>query len=235
MFSAVRVTAERRRMSPAASAAECLIAWANETIRGVRESGSGMEERLNGHPLGRLLRRAFGHGNNLFRVQACPRNQNFGVSGVAFYASSGRIGPGVQLGIRSIPELLGQGLRNVSHGVGAPPQLNQTCRPVRSINGRRVKRDGQRVDSIAELLPCDRVCAPRVRNIGERLAQQVNGVFYTSELVCSEGRFLDQLAATVAQGKQMPGEIPAVHGRYVLGLKRKKFARVVPVVEVTAT
>ena len=109
---------------------------------------------------------------------------------MAFDARSGGIGPGAQLGIGSVPALLRPGLGNVSHGVGTRPQVDETRRPVGGIDGQRVKRGGQRVDGIAELLPRDGVRATRVRDVGERFAQQPDGIVHPGEQIRSDGRLL---------------------------------------------
>ena len=119
-----------------------------------------------------------------------PRDEDLRISGMAFDARSGGIGPGTQLRIGSVPALLRPGLGNVSHGVGTPSQVDETRRPVGGIDGQRVKHGGQRVDGIAELLPRDRVGVARLRDVGERFSQQPDGIVHPGEQIRPDGRLL---------------------------------------------
>ena len=92
------------------------------------------------------------------------------VSNVAFDASSERIRPDAQFRFGRVSTLLRQSLRNVSHGLGVGSPLRETNPPIHGIHRQRVKRGHHRVNSIAELLPRDDMCARCVRNSGKRFA-----------------------------------------------------------------
>src|SRR5438105_407520 len=101
----------------------------------------------------------------------------------------------------------------------ARSQLNKASRPVRGIDGLRVKQSGQLIEGIAELLPRDAMSAPRVGDVGKRFPQQPDVIFQSGEQVSSNERFLNQLAATAAHGQKIAGEISAVHRGNILGLE----------------
>ena len=59
-------------------------------------------------------------------------------------------------------------------------------RPIHGSNGRESKRGHHRVDGIAELFPRDDVCAWRVGDFAERLAQQANRILHSGKKVRSD-------------------------------------------------
>ena len=53
-----------------------------KSFRRVGQSGNGMKERFDGDPFGSLTRGTFSHDLDFLRIEAQPRNQNFGVLSV---------------------------------------------------------------------------------------------------------------------------------------------------------
>ena len=90
------------------------------------------------------------------------------------------------------------------------------------------------IHGIAELFSRHGVNARDVGDLGQRLAQQHNGIFDSRKHLWVEDWFLNQFTAAAGKGEQMPGNISAVNGRNVFWIERMKIARVVPVVEMAA-
>ena len=65
----------------------------------------------------------------IFRVQAYPRNQDFRVPNVAFNASFKSLGPDQQFRFGIVATLLRQRLSNIRHGPGMGSPLPETDRP----------------------------------------------------------------------------------------------------------
>ena len=114
------------------------------------------------------------------------------------------------------------------------PPLFETDRTTHGIRWQRIKGGHHRVDRIGKLLARDNMCAGRVSDFDQCFAEQAARILQPGEEVRSDGCFLHQLPATIAECQQMPGEIAAVHRRNVLRFERVEIISVIPVVEVSA-
>ncbi len=199
------------------------------------QHGNGLKERRNHGPLRGRAGRMLEQGGEILRVQANPRKPQLRIPSMTFHTSPNRIGPSAQIPIGSELAFLSQCLRHIRHRMGQGGQLDKSPRPFDGIHRPRQQRQGQRVDSLTELLPCHGVCLSLVRSVCQRFTEQPNGIVNARKELGIDGGSMHPLTTPVGKHNEMSREIAAVHGGHILRIKRLQPQRVVPVEEMSVT
>ena len=131
-----------------------------------------------------------------------------------------------------IAALRGESSGDVDDTVGLASQLPQLSGNRRRRGRRRLQQRGKPVEGLVQLLPRHRLRSPVVRQRVQGLPGELQRIRDPGERLRPDDGSVAELPAGVAEGDQVSGQIPAIHGRHVLRLQGPKVTCVVPIVDV---